>query len=110
MRKKIAMIRTHSSRRQWLVRRAEDEKTRTPPVEPERWPDSALRDAVKLQQAGLRARERTMGSTPRLPVQIHSGFADCVKTTALSHAALKTVSKCSFTARKLRFFACFCLA
>lgn len=62
------------------------------PVEPERWPDSALRDAVKLRQAGLRACERTMGSAPRLPVQIHSGFADCVKTTALGHAALKTVS------------------
>jgi hypothetical protein len=33
-----------------------------------------------------------------------------VKTTALGYAALKTGSKCSFTARKLRFFACFCLA
>jgi len=38
------------------------------PVQPERWPDNALRDAVKLRQAGLRARERTKGSTPRLPV------------------------------------------
>jgi len=33
-----------------------------------------------------------------------------VKTTALGHAALKTGSKCSFTPRKLRFFAGFCLA
>lgn len=48
-------------------------KNTNAPVEPERWPDSALRDAVKLQQAGLRARERTMGSTPRLPV--HSTVA-----------------------------------
>jgi hypothetical protein len=38
------------------------------------------------------------------------GEPDCVKTTALGYAALKTGSKCSFTARKLRFFACFCLA
>ncbi|AXO61220.1 hypothetical protein DZC76_07790 [Pseudomonas sp. phDV1] len=28
-------------------------------------------------------------------------FADCVKTTALGHAALKTGSECSFTTRKL---------
>jgi hypothetical protein len=30
-----------------------------------------------------------------------------VKTTALDYAAFKTGSKCLFTARKLRFFACF---
>jgi cytochrome c-type biogenesis protein CcmH len=36
--------------------------------------------------------------------------AGCMKTTARGHAALKTASKCSFTTRKLRFFACFCLA
>ncbi|WP_170286252.1 hypothetical protein [Phytopseudomonas argentinensis] len=33
-----------------------------------------------------------------------------MKTTALGQAALKTGSKCSFTARKLRFFADFRLA
>jgi len=33
-----------------------------------------------------------------------------VKTTALGHAALKIDSKCSFTTRKLRFFADFRLA
>jgi hypothetical protein len=37
-------------------------------------------------------------------------FAGSVKATALGYAALKTGEKCSFTARKLRFFACFCLA
>jgi hypothetical protein len=42
--------------------------------------------------------------------QLKAGNPDCVKTTALGYAALKTGSKCSFTARKLRFFACFCLA
>jgi hypothetical protein len=36
--------------------------------------------------------------------------SDCVKTTALGYAALKTGSKCSFTTRKLRFLACFRLA
>ncbi|MFC0711970.1 hypothetical protein ACFFGX_21300, partial [Azorhizophilus paspali] len=33
-----------------------------------------------------------------------------LKTTCVVIAALKTGSKCSFTARKLRFFAYFCLA
>jgi hypothetical protein len=45
------------------------------------------------------------------PVKTPKGSrAGCVKTTALGYAALKTGSKCSFTTRKLRFFACFCLA
>ncbi|MDP3847665.1 MAG: hypothetical protein Q8R10_14700 [Pseudomonas sp.] len=30
-----------------------------------------------------------------------------MKATALDYTALKTGSKCSFTARKLRFLACF---
>ncbi|WP_332821447.1 hypothetical protein, partial [Pseudomonas sp.] len=30
--------------------------------------------------------------------------------TCVADASLKTGSKCSFTTRKLRFFACFCLA
>ncbi|MGP0174055.1 PDDEXK nuclease domain-containing protein [Pseudomonas sp. NCHU5208] len=32
-----------------------------------------------------------------------------LKTTCVAITALKTSSKCSFTTRKLRFFACFCL-
>jgi hypothetical protein len=56
------MVKKHASardvsRRWWLVRQAEDANTNAP-VEPGRKPDSALRDAVKLRQAGLRARER----------------------------------------------------
>ncbi|MBX9915331.1 MAG: hypothetical protein K2Y25_15655, partial [Pseudomonadaceae bacterium] len=35
------------------------------------------------------------------------GLSDPVKTTALGYAALKTGSKSSFTARKLRFFRLF---
>ncbi|MNZ92331.1 hypothetical protein D3C78_1113530 [compost metagenome] len=33
------------------------------------------------------------------------GRSGCVKTTALGYAALKSGSECSFTTRKLRFFA-----
>ncbi len=36
-------------------------------------------------------------------------FRAPLKTTCVVITALKTSSKCSFTARKLRFFACFCL-
>ncbi len=50
------------------------------------------RATVKLCE-GSRVRE------PRLP--------DCVKTTALVTTVLKARSKCSFTTRKLRFFATF---
>jgi hypothetical protein len=32
-----------------------------------------------------------------------------MKTAALGNPALKTGSECSFTTRKLRFLACFCL-
>ncbi|MDG9926507.1 MULTISPECIES: hypothetical protein [unclassified Pseudomonas] len=38
------------------------------------------------------------------------GSALYEKCLRIGDAALKTVSECSFTARKLRFFACFCLA
>ena len=85
------MIRTSSPRRQRLVRRAEDRKHERP-GEPERRPDNALRDAVKLRKAGLRASERTQRFDAAPSRAVHSGFADCVKTTALGHAALKPVS------------------
>jgi hypothetical protein len=33
----------------------------------------------------------------------------CAQTTCVADASLKTGSECSFTTRKLRFLACFCL-
>jgi hypothetical protein len=60
------------------------------------------RRSEHLRQRQAFRRQRNLSLKTRL--------AGCVKTTALGYAALKTGSKCSFTARKLRFLACFFLA